>query len=181
MELAPFFPIGLTVPFTAATSAPDAIQVPNLLTISAGVRNIRVLNAGTTPVFMGFSINAAVAKVNASVPLATSITASISGTTMTVSAVGSGKLFPNQLISGTGVVDNTQIVSQLTGTAGSTGTYTVSQSQTVSSTTITTTGSPAIVLLPGVIEVFTVPFNSYFTGITQTGTAIVYVMAGDGV
>jgi hypothetical protein len=100
---------------------------------------------------------------------------------MTVSAVGSGTLFPNQLISGTGVVAGTQIVSQLTGTTGSTGTYTVSQPQTVSSTTITTTGSPAIVLLPGVIEVFTVPFNSYFTGITQTGTAIVYVMAGDGV
>lgn len=181
MELAPFFPTGLTVPFTAAATAPTAIQVPNLLTATAGVRNIRVMNSGTTPVAMGFSIDQTTAKNNAVFPVSASITASISGTTMTVSAVGSGTLFPNQILIGTNVLSGTQISNQLTGTFGSTGTYTVSQSQIVASTTITTTGSPAIVLLPGVIEVFTVPFNSYFTGITQSGTAVVYIMAGDGV
>lgn len=66
-----------------------------------------------------------------------SFTASISTTTMTVSAVASGTLYPSMLISGTGVTAGTYIVSQLTGAAGGTGTYTVSASQTVSSTTMT--------------------------------------------
>lgn len=68
---------------------------------------------------------------------AASFTASIATTTMTVSAVASGPLLPSMLISGTGVTAGTYIVEQLTGTTGSTGTYRVSASQTVSSTTIT--------------------------------------------
>ena len=66
-----------------------------------------------------------------------SFTASISTTTMTVSAVSSGTLYPSMLVSGTGVTAGTYIVAQLTGTTGGAGTYTVSASQTVSSTTIT--------------------------------------------
>jgi len=63
-------------------------------------------------------------------------TASISGTTMTVSAVASGTVLVGAVITGTGVTEGTRIVSAGTGTGG-TGTYTVSESQTVSSTTIT--------------------------------------------
>lgn len=66
-----------------------------------------------------------------------SFTASIATTTMTVSAVASGTLYPSMLITGTGVTAGTYIVAQLTGTTGGAGTYTVSASQTVSSTTIT--------------------------------------------
>lgn len=65
-----------------------------------------------------------------------SLTASIATTTMTVTAVTSGPLLPSMLISGTGVTAGTYIVEQLTGTTGSTGTYRVSASQTVASTTI---------------------------------------------
>lgn len=65
-----------------------------------------------------------------------SFTGSISTTTLTVSAVASGPLLPGMTISGTGVTIGTYIVVQLTGTTGSTGTYTVSASQTVASTTI---------------------------------------------
>lgn len=64
------------------------------------------------------------------------VTASISGTTMTVSAVSSGTLAIGQVLTGTGVTAGTGITALGTGT-GSTGTYTVSASQTVSSTTIT--------------------------------------------
>lgn len=64
-------------------------------------------------------------------------TASISTTTMTVTAVSAGTLKPGMYLSGTGVTSQTTIVNQLTGTTGGTGTYTVSASQTVSSTTIT--------------------------------------------
>lgn len=67
-----------------------------------------------------------------------SVTASIAATTMTVTAVGSGTLYPGANIMGTGVKYGTMIMSQLTGTTGGVGTYQVSQSQTVASTTITT-------------------------------------------
>ena len=55
---------------------------------------------------------------------------------MTVSAVASGTVLVGATITGTGVTAGTRIVSAGTGTGG-TGTYTVSASQTVSSTTIT--------------------------------------------
>lgn len=63
------------------------------------------------------------------------VTASISGTTMTVTAVTSGTLKIGQTIEGTGVTDGTIIKAFGTGSGGA-GTYTVSASQTVSSTTI---------------------------------------------
>jgi hypothetical protein len=66
-------------------------------------------------------------------------TASIATTTMTVTAITSGPIYPGMTITGTGVTAGTRIVSQLTGTDGSTGTYEVSISQTVASTTITGT------------------------------------------
>lgn len=66
-------------------------------------------------------------------------TASISGTTMTVTAVGSGSVLEGMAISGAGVTAGTSVGAQLTGAAGSTGTYTVPVSQTVASTTITAT------------------------------------------
>lgn len=63
-------------------------------------------------------------------------TGSISGTTLTVSAVTSGLVCVGQHITGTGILDGTLITAVGTGTGG-TGTYTVSNTQTVSSTTIT--------------------------------------------
>ncbi len=65
-----------------------------------------------------------------------SVTGAIAGTTLTVSAVGSGTLEVGQIIAGTGIVEGTEIVALGTGSGG-TGTYTVSNYQTVSSTTIT--------------------------------------------
>jgi hypothetical protein len=65
-----------------------------------------------------------------------SCTGSISGTTLTVTAVSAGKLWLGQEITGTGVTAGTTITALGTGT-GLTGTYTVSASQTVASTTIT--------------------------------------------
>ena len=64
--------------------------------------------------------------------------ASISGTTMTVTGTPTGLIQVGMLISGTNVTSGTTITAVGTGTGG-TGTYTVSTSQTVSSTTITGT------------------------------------------
>lgn len=71
---------------------------------------------------------------------AASVTGSISGTTLTVTAVGSGALTVGQTLSGSGVTAGTKITALGTGTGG-TGTYTVSASQTVASTTVTAAGA----------------------------------------
>jgi len=68
-----------------------------------------------------------------------SVTASISGTVMNVTAVASGALVVGQTIYGTGVTANTTITSFGTGSGG-VGTYNVSASQTVGSTSITAIG-----------------------------------------
>lgn len=70
-------------------------------------------------------------------------TASISNTTMTVSAVTSGTIYVGCLITGSGVLANTTITAFVSGTSGGIGVYTVSQNQgTVASTTITSDGFP---------------------------------------
>lgn len=70
-----------------------------------------------------------------------SITASIGITTgaalLTVTAVGSGTIYPGMALAGTGVLPGTIVLSQQTGTTGGVGTYLVSLNQTVASTTIT--------------------------------------------
>jgi hypothetical protein len=70
---------------------------------------------------------------------AASFTGSISGTTLTVTAVASGAVTVGQVLSGTGITSGTLITALGTGTGG-TGTYTVQTSQTASSTTITASG-----------------------------------------
>lgn len=79
-----------------------------------------------------------------------SVTASISGTTMTVTAVGSGTVQLGAVLAGTGVTAGTTVVSQLTGgKRGGKGTYQVSASQTVASTTITANAGDETVTLDG--------------------------------
>lgn len=90
-----------------------------------------------------------------------SVTGSIAGTTLTVSAVASGQLAVGQAISGANVAQGTVITGYGTGIGG-TGTYTVNQSQTAASATITDT---AFVLVPNaVVDRFTV---------TQPGLAVI--------
>ena len=66
----------------------------------------------------------------------TVLTGSITGTTLTVSAITSGTIFVGMSLD---TPAGGTIVSQLTGTTGSTGTYQVSTGQVVTSTTITAT------------------------------------------
>jgi hypothetical protein len=82
--------------------------------------------------------------------LAGSVTASISGTTMTVTSIGSGTIQIGAVLAGTGVTAGTTVVSQLTGgKRGGLGTYQVSASQTVASTTITANAGNISVTLDG--------------------------------
>jgi hypothetical protein len=115
----------------------------------------------------------------------TTFTASITLTTMTVSAIASGTILIGQTISGTGVTAGTTITAQLTGTTGSTGTYTVSASQTVSSTTITSSftitrnGNTT----QGSFTPYGPTWSNYFTGSsylqTSTGSSAFAYGTGD--
>lgn len=67
-------------------------------------------------------------------------TGSIAGNVLTITGGVSGTFNPGGTISGTGVATGTQIVAQLTGTAGGVGTYSLNiGEQTVTSTTISET------------------------------------------
>jgi hypothetical protein len=66
-----------------------------------------------------------------------SFTGSITGTTMTVTAVASGKIRPGHTITGTTVALGTTVISQVSGTTNGVGDYTVSVSQTVTSRALT--------------------------------------------
>jgi hypothetical protein len=61
---------------------------------------------------------------------------SVASTTLTVSSVTSGKIQVGMVVSGTGVAVGTRIIAQTSGTVGRTGNYTMSSSQSITSTTI---------------------------------------------
>ena len=67
-----------------------------------------------------------VVRLNKNYEYPATFVASISRTTMTVTAMDSGIIKAGMTLTGTGVQTGTTIVSQLTGATGSTGTYTVS-------------------------------------------------------
>lgn len=109
---------------------------PQFVLDTATTANIPLRAAGVGIQNCSFKANFA-AIVSTFTAATASVTASIAATTMTVTAVGSGTLYPGANIMGTGVRPGTLIVSQLSGTTGGVGTYQVSLSQTVASTTIT--------------------------------------------
>lgn len=68
-------------------------------------------------------------------PAQTEFTGSISGNTLTVTSVATGNLMVGYFLSGTGVLPGTKITAFVSGTGG-VGTYTLSNSSTVASTTL---------------------------------------------
>ena len=109
MGIMAFTPMGNTVTFTAASSAPTPVQVTSNI-IGATQYKI-VIPAGSSTVFIGYGPTAAAA------------------------------------------------------TAGA--------------TAVTSTGN-AFVMLAGTDQIITLNANQYFTGVTDTGTAKVYIISGDG-
>lgn len=125
-------------------------------------------SVGSAASVMAAAFTGAIAKnivANTGSIAANTCTAAIADTTMTVSAVGSGSaLFPGQTLTGTDVATGTTIVEQLTGTTGSTGTYEVSISQTVASTTVTASG--------GTLTVVAMTSGTIVVGQTLSGTGV---------
>lgn len=108
MGINAFTKTGNTVVFTAATTAPTPVQCAST---TLGGNQYRVINAGTSIVFLGY------------------------GTT-----------------------------SDAANTAA----------------TAVTSSQPAFPLLPSTDEILTFVPNAYFTGVTASGTAVVYITPGDG-
>jgi hypothetical protein len=91
-------------------------------------------------------------------PSSATFTGSISTTTLTVTSVLSGTISVGDAIFGQGIDQNTVITALGTGTGG-VGTYTVSNSQTVASTSINSAAAPAV-------------FTASITGTTMTVSAV---------
>jgi hypothetical protein len=113
---------------TTQTYSSSINQGTNPITI--GARTITSPDLYITGYFQDVRITKGVARS------ASSTASYISGTTLTVGGTVTGTFAVGMVLSGTGVTAGTTITALGTGTGGA-GTYTVSASQTVSSTTIT--------------------------------------------
>lgn len=93
---------------------------------------------------------------------ALTFTGSIATTTLTVSSISSNNLYAGRLLTGSGVSAGTILQSQISGTPGGVGTYNVSISQTVSSTTITAAGveQPIYLMNQEFLDPLTTPWTA---------------------
>lgn len=132
--------ISQTVASTALTMSGGGLTVSAVTTGTVAVGQILTgtgVPAGDTITGLGTGTGGTGTYIvsSSTVVASTALTAS-NNSTMTVSAVGSGTIFLNDTISGTGVNTGSYVSQFLTGTGG-TGTYLVSQSYTAASTTVT--------------------------------------------
>jgi hypothetical protein len=94
-------------------------------------------------------------------------TGSISGTTLTVTAITSGAIALGQTLSGTGITDGTKILAFQTGAGGNineVGTYTLNISQTVASTTINAYYQRPLVINSAFVRINTTSNGQPITG-----------------
>jgi len=102
-------------------------------------------------------------------PSAAVFTGSISGTTLTVTAVTNGTIAINQALFGVGVTQSTVITALGTGTGG-VGTYTINQSQSVASTQMNSATVGAVVT--GAISGTTLTVSAVTSGTLVVGQTI---------
>lgn len=102
----------------------------------------------------------------ASPPVAASITGSISGAVLTITAISNGTVAVGQRVTGTGVAAATIILAQLTGSVGGTGTWSVANTQTIGSEGMTLVGTSPTVTYDSVSGAFVV--TSGITGEEST-------------
>jgi hypothetical protein len=144
---------------SAVNTTTDAITIASAV-YTNGLAVV-VSSSGTLPT--GLSADTTYYTIDTSATAYFSGVGSISGTTLTISAVYAGSIGVGTVISGTGVASGTTVSVLGTGTGGA-GTYTVSASQTVASTTIngTYSGSQTIKL--------STSFGGSAVNITNVGT-----------
>lgn len=111
-----------------------------------------------------------------------SVTGSIQGDILTVTAVGSGTVVRGATISGTGISGSPQISAQLSGTAGGVGVYliSVSQQSNIASETISGTYGTMTVGTMTVGTGFSVGQTLVVGGSVVAGTNITQLLTGTG-
>jgi len=152
------------------TIAAPAVAGTNTITFPAATDTVATLAATqtlTNKTIQGGAITSGTAVSTATC----SFTGVISTTTLTASAV-TGTIAVGQVITGTGVTAGTVITALGTGTGGA-GTYTVSASQTVSSTTITVVGLDFL-SIPSYVKRITVMFR----GVSTSSTSDILIRLG---
>jgi hypothetical protein len=105
--------------------------------------------------------------LNAGLSTVATYTASIAGTTLSVSGTLSGTLSVGQTVTGSNTAANSIILAQLTGLTGGTGTYQLSQATgTVTSQTLSSTPTSLLVSFDSVTSAFVI--QSQLTGTLST-------------
>lgn len=138
------------------------------VTVDGRLRSAAAINLSSAT---SFSSAAALVQtgLNAAPATLASFTGSIAASTLTVSALASGTLGVGAtVINGTGITAGTIILSQISGTAGGTGTYSVTNTQTFLSGALTTQPTPVVVTFDSVSGDFVVASGA--TGVTSTIT-----------
>jgi len=109
-------------------------------------------------------------------------TGSIASDLLTVTAVGSGTIYPGTTISGTGITTGTKIASQLSGTTGGIGTYTLSISQQKDIASGTIDGTYGLMTIGTLTSsaAFAVGQSLVASGSVVAGTQITYSVSGAG-
>lgn len=110
-----------------------------------------------------------------STPSSALFTGSISGTTLTVTAVTQGTIGANQALFGLNVTNQTVITGQLTGTTGGIGTYSVNLSQTVTSTLMNSAEVASVLTasMAGTTLTVTTTSGTLFPGQSIQGSTVI--------
>jgi hypothetical protein len=147
MLVAPGFPVSVfnAGGFWALNSGSATTAIGNKAYANNGNGSVTFGPTGTPPVGASVTGSIAANTTTAGVLAQNSVTGSITGSVLTVTAVGTGLIAAGQTLaggsSGTGFVDPaTTVLSQISGAAGGIGTYQLSVSGAVTSTTITASG-----------------------------------------
>lgn len=109
-----------------------------------------------------------------STPATALFTGSVSGTTLTVTAMSTGTIAAGQQLFGVGVTGETVVTALGTGTGG-VGNYTINNSQTISSETLSTAAAGAIVtgsILGTTLTVTAVTSGTLYVGQTIQGSTV---------
>jgi hypothetical protein len=109
-----------------------------------------------------------------------SVTGSIQNDILTVTAVGSGTVVVGGIISGTGISTGTQVTSQISGTAGGVGVYTISPSQQKSIASGTVSGTYGLLTIGGTVTGTYRVGQVISGGTTSAGTVITALGTGTG-
>lgn len=108
-------------------------------------------------------------------PSSALFTGSVSGTTLTVTAVTKGTIGANQSLFGLGVTNETVITGQLTGTTGGVGTYSINLSQTVTSTLMNSAAVASVLTasMSGTTLTVTASSGTLYPGQTIQGSTVI--------